>query len=550
MSEIPWWNFESNENIPQLKKASPEEVKKVWEQIEYSNHLRKENDVLNKLNLQDEEQEEIYRNILKNLNKNDLTDLSTKSENEILIFLSTNKKQFIQKDNLKNKIQETNINSNNKETIETNNTTNEKIAKLQSIFTPKLLDNHSTLKGLFESLDNGVDKQEVFEQIINHLKDNPQTLASIVNEIWWADKNNPQYQELKNTLIWIDSDFWDIFKELENLNTSNSLDTNAIIWDIEKESWWTLSIDISSKTAMSKMSLEDSSYSFDKEIDKQALNELVEVNQEELNQLEDSFNTLKEFGVSFENLLTEIKQNWGKWEFKDILKNAVASFSKDIFSNLNEVYENTNIEDNKQLKQMDITSILNIENPNDLKQSIDNIKSKFQILKAELWTNRQELLKNYKIDVKELVDRKSEDKEKQLKVLEFLKASGFDLIPKHITDMIIKELQSNSLIIPWLELNPQNIDLENWTFGESWAFINKDWWINTQAKTNIVKFMNKLITWDTTDPLDVKAIANGVSIADPRELKGQFEQLWLVDNLGWKYNKIKANLENNKTTTS
>jgi len=540
MSEIPWQNYESNEKVPSIHKASPEEVKKRWEEIEYSNHLIKENDVLKKLDLQDEQEEE-YRKTLENLDKKDLIDLASKSKSEILLFLTTNENQYSQKIETENNIeQKQDINSINEWT----NQANEKISKLQSIFTPELLEKHSTLKGLFESLDNGSDKQEVFEQIISHLKDKPKTLASIVNEIWWPDKNNPQYQELKNTLIWIDSDFWDIFKELENLNTSNSLNTNAIIWDIEKESWWTLNIDISSKTAMSKMSLEDSSYSFDKEIDKQALNDLMEINQEELNELQNSFNTLKEFWVSFESLLTEIKQNWGKWDFKDILKNAVASFSKDIFSNLQEVYENTNIENSKQLKQMDITSILNIENPNDLKQSIDNIKNKFQILKTELWANRQELLKNYKTDVKELVDRKSEDKEKQLKVLEFLKASGFDLIPKHITDMIITELQSNSLIIPWLELNPQNIDLENWTFGESWAFIDKDWWINTQAKTNIVKFMNKLITWNIWEPLDINTIANGIWVVNPAKLKNDFVEAWIMGWVGWNIDVIRENLRN------
>jgi len=50
--------------------------------------------------------------------------------------------------------------------------------------------------------------------------------------------------------------------------------------------------------------------------------------------------------------------------------------------------------------------------------------------------------------MKELLEIKIEQKEKQKKVLEFMGKSGFDLIPKEITNRIIRELQSNTLIIP------------------------------------------------------------------------------------------------------
>ncbi len=72
------------------------------------------------------------------------------------------------------------------------------------------------------------------------------------------------------------------------------------------------------------------------------------------------------------------------------------------------------------------------------------------------------------------MSRKAEEKEKQLEVLKFMRASGFDLIPKEITDKIIRELQSNVLTIPGLELSTKNIDLKNGNFGESAAFINKE----------------------------------------------------------------------------
>ncbi len=50
--------------------------------------------------------------------------------------------------------------------------------------------------------------------------------------------------------------------------------------------------------------------------------------------------------------------------------------------------------------------------------------------------------------MKELLEMNAEQKEKQKKVLEFLKKSGFDLIPKEITNRIMRELQSNTLTIP------------------------------------------------------------------------------------------------------
>jgi len=50
--------------------------------------------------------------------------------------------------------------------------------------------------------------------------------------------------------------------------------------------------------------------------------------------------------------------------------------------------------------------------------------------------------------MKELVEIENEQKEKQKEVLNFLKKSGFDLIPKSITNKIIKEIMSNTLVIP------------------------------------------------------------------------------------------------------
>jgi hypothetical protein len=48
-----------------------------------------------------------------------------------------------------------------------------------------------------------------------------------------------------------------------------------------------------------------------------------------------------------------------------------------------------------------------------------------------------------------------------------MRDSGFDLIPKEISDKFIQQLQSNTLNIPWLDLDTKNINLKNGNFWES-----------------------------------------------------------------------------------
>ena len=84
------------------------------------------------------------------------------------------------------------------------------------------------------------------------------------------------------------------------------------------------------------------------------------------------------------------------------------------------------------------------------------------------------------------IPQQLEYKEKELKVLEFMGKCGFDKLPKNITDRIIKELQSETLTIPWLDMSRKNIDLANWHFWESGVFLDQESWINIQAKTNMV----------------------------------------------------------------
>lgn len=123
-----------------------------------------------------------------------------------------------------------------------------------------------------------------------------------------------------------------------------------------------------------------------------------------------------------------------------------------------------------------------------------------------------------------------------------MKNSWFDLIPKTITDKIITNLQNNSFQIKGLDLNVQNIDLKNWHFWE-WLNFDNEIWFNTMAKRNLIKFMNKLISWDINWPLSVKAISNWSIVTNSAYMKNKFKKSWIMDWLGWKYGRIVKNLK-------
>lgn len=524
MTEILWANFESNENLPKLKQASPEEVQKVWEDIEYSNHLKKVNDVLNILDYPDNIEEK-FRNILDKQDDKTLIELSIQSKDKIQSFLLNEKHS-------ENKIESKKFDS--------------KISKIKSVFTPEILSKNSDmadkLKAL-DSVDNPLEKEKVLKDILEFLKE-PWKLKSIINDLWWANKNNPKYLEFKENLIWIDSNFERYFSDIENISSWASFDTNEIVDSIENDSWWIVDIDLKSNPPLSKMSLIWSSYSFDEKIDKEALWEVMKNSENELKEIKTSFNVLKDFWVSFDTLINEIKQNWWKEDFKEKLKNTISNFSRDIFNNLDDMYEQMWIKPVNQIKETDITSFNDINSPNELEMKLENIKEKTINIKSQIWEVQEWIFKDYKTEIKELLKRKSEEKEKQLEVLKFMKKCWFDLIPKEITNRIIRDLKANMFTIPWLNLSVKNINLENWNFWESSAFIDKNAWLNIESKTNLIKFVNKLITWNIGEPLPVESIANWISVVNQNFLKNEFLKADVNSKLWWSYAKIIENLKN------
>lgn len=499
-------------------KALPREVEKVWKDIEYSNKLRKAHDIMKILDLPDSQDDMIRKELLKQDDKV-LDEVSKKSKQDIMIFLKQQK---------------------NEEKHQENQKLNQDIQKIKSVFTPQILEKNSEIATEFKNLDKEWnDKQEILKNILNILKD-PKILKSITDQLWWADKNNPQYLEFKNALLWVDTSFETYFKDLKSINSWASINTNEIVKWIEKDSWWMIDIDLNSNTPISKMSLIWSQYSFDEEIDKKALAEVMGKGEKELMEVQNSEAVLKGLYKPFDGLLMSARENWWKPDLKEKLNEAVSGFSKGLFDELDDVYKNMNIKPDIQIKESDIASFENINSADELRLKITNIKDKLEKIKTHIQEVQTWILDKSQTEVKELLSKNSEAKEKQLEVLNFMRSSGFDLIPKEISDKLIREVQGETLNIPWLDLNIKNIDLKMGNFGED--TIHKWEWLNIHSKTNMVKFMNKLISWDINNPLPVESIANWKTTVDSSSMQSKFLEAWIVDSIWWREWKITENL--------
>ncbi len=532
--------LETQDEVPKLKEASKEDILKVEESIKYSNKLTKVNNVLSVLDFPDDT-EEIYRKTLEKQDNKKLIELAWKSKIKILKFLINSRKNDLEGETIKTHevIKEENV-----EQSKENEIINSKVSKIKSIFTSEILNNNPDIAqklNEFDSLTKPLEKEAELKDILWILKQ-PWKLESIISTIWWANKNNPQYLEFRNNLIWIESSFENYFNKLEN-KSFEWLNSNDVIKEIENESWWLETIDFKSDNPVSKLNLEWSSYSFDKKIDKESFWELMSQSKNKIEEVQSSVTTLKGLYSPLDNLLNQIRVNWWKEGFKEKLNTQVSLFPNDVFWDLNKVYETMNIKLEDRINLSDINSFKDINSPDDLRNKIENIKQKISNINSQIKEVHAWILKEHKLWLKELIQRNSEEKERQVEVLKFMKASWFDLIPKNITNRIIEQIQANQLNIPWLDLNKSNIDLENWHFGECWAFTSNEKWLNIESKENMLKFMNKLISWNIDWPLNVKAIKNWTSIANESFMKNEFLEAWIVSGLDWKYSKIIENLK-------
>lgn len=128
------------------------------------------------------------------------------------------------------------------------------------------------------------------------------------------------------------------------------------------------------------------------------------------------------------------------------------------------MYEKLGIKSDIQVKEADFVELVNASSESDVRQKVERIKEKFEYIKVQIQEAQAQTIKKYQIETKELLSRKSDEKKKQLEVLNFMKGSGFDLIPKELSDGIIADIQAESLKIPGLDMNIKNIDLKNGNF--------------------------------------------------------------------------------------
>jgi hypothetical protein len=66
----------------------------------------------------------------------------------------------------------------------------------------------------------------------------------------------------------------------------------------------------------------------------------------------------------------------------------------------------------------------------ELRLKVENIQDKFQKLKLEMTKIEKTIIQKYNAEFKELLQQKNEEKKRQLKLLKFFKAIGFDIISK------------------------------------------------------------------------------------------------------------------------
>jgi hypothetical protein len=133
---------------------------------------------------------------------------------------------------------------------------------------------------------------------------------------------------------------------------------------------------------------------------------------------------------------------------KEKINESVAGFSKGLFDELDDMYKKMNIKDDIQIKESDISSFANINSADELRLKITNVKDKLEKIKTHIQEVQTLVLNKYQTEVKDLFSRNSEAKERQLEVLNFMRSSGFDLIPKEISDKLVREMQGETLHIP------------------------------------------------------------------------------------------------------
>lgn len=220
-----------------------------------------------------------------------------------------------------------------------------------------------------------------------------------------------------------------------------------------------------------------------------------------------------------------------------------------------EIYENYQ-EQEKQSESLKDSWLDNSEEIAEIatkfKEVLDKVKQKENDL-AEVDKQLVELEDDYIAEIKskqsEYTEMMREKDEKKKDVLDFLWRSGFDKLPRALTNQLIIELKAWLIKIPGFDMDYWNINLEKWIFGQSPT--EKD---STKWKENMVKFMNKAVYWELNPK---ESIFNSVNLyskeiqwrVDPTSLSWTLRDKWIFDWMNYNKNKVIDNLKSSNEKT-
>ena len=178
----------------------------------------------------------------------------------------------------------------------------------------------------------------------------------------------------------------------------------------------------------------------------------------------------------------------------------------------------------------------------DLEEKIIDVKEQLKESERKLLELEEKYKQDLRAKVKSYSDKMKERDEKTKEVLGFLKQTWFDLLPKTLTDQIIREIQWNVLDVKWIKLNQETLDLEN---GQFWETENESGW--DKWKDNIKNFLDKMLYWEIGWENSIFKWKEfkwefWASI-DPLEFNSVLEDSWIKTATGWNINMMRNNLK-------
>ena len=349
--------------------------------------------------------------------------------------------------------------------------------------------NHNTpaLRLLKQVATPWAESQSAYHELKALLLSDPEQLQALVNTVQQYDKqhNTQHYETLKRTLIAADPVFLGKLNELTAVSSKEKhIDAfpHAYISSLTgfkpemhgehitstNQHGDTITVDMSSEPPLRTLALKGSDYALETKSEIGALHKPDLKYGERISELNTQLTTL--------NLL---QSDFVQWHIQDLAEhgaglgeikhqfNSVYGISLDFIDTLQELRKPSALEA-KQTK---------------IEQQITSLKEQYLVaLDEAIQTHRKEVF---------------EQDEKTREVLQFVSSTGFDIIPKRLTDQLIAEVKTWSIIIEGLNINPANIDLPNGKFWESFLETS-----GTQWKKNLIWFFNKMISGNPEWPID------------------------------------------------